>query len=550
VLAFALAAVWYVTQGPRAGHGRSDGGARANPRARRFTLHLGVLAFPMIAVWYVIQGGPVSPAQPPSTQPLQASATPHAEPTPLLAAMPSRLFSAPAVGPARVLLPAPPEVVPHAPERRSELPPAEPAPLMTKLAPATATKPERWVRTHLPSALWSGPDGTAQRFTDLPKWSWLRVVDEPRPGADRLQVYYPGDGATRLPGPGWVPLADVGPVGAPDPKELPAPAQPWQLPEWVQVHRATTFWSSAEADAAAFTDLPQWSYLKVRGAAQNGRLLVDYPGDYATRQAGPGWVDESAVGAAANPGLWLRNHRASARWSGPDGTAQRFGDLPQWSYLRILEGAPSSPERVYVFYFGDGEQRQAGPAWVPLADVGPVTPPAPLPEPQRPGSWVPTQVIGGGDQRAFIERIGAAARESQRAMGVPASVTIAQAILESNWGRSRLAREGKNLFGIKALNGPGSAGTISLPTWEHLDGRDVVVEQPFKAYASVDDSIKDHGEFFRRNRRYRAALAVAADARAFARAIHEAGYATDPAYPGKLIGLMDRFDLYRYDVAQ
>jgi len=127
-------------------------------------------------------------------------------------------------------------------------------------------------------------------------------------------------------------------------------------------------------------------------------------------------------------------------------------------------------------------------------------------------------------------------------------VTVAQAILESDWGRSRLSRLGNNLFGIKALGSvTGPAGVVTLTTWEHDDTGDVVVEAPFKAYYTLEQSIDDHGGFFMRNRRYRAALAVADDARAFAHEIQNAGYATDPSYASKLIDLMDRYDLYRFD---
>jgi flagellum-specific peptidoglycan hydrolase FlgJ len=127
-------------------------------------------------------------------------------------------------------------------------------------------------------------------------------------------------------------------------------------------------------------------------------------------------------------------------------------------------------------------------------------------------------------------------------------VTVAQAILESDWGRSRLTRQGNNLFGIKALGGAaGPAGIVTLATWEHVDGSDIVVQAPFKAYYTLEESIDDHGRFFTRNKRYASALSVASDARAFARGIQEAGYATDPSYASKLIRLMDRYDLYRFD---
>jgi flagellar protein FlgJ len=131
---------------------------------------------------------------------------------------------------------------------------------------------------------------------------------------------------------------------------------------------------------------------------------------------------------------------------------------------------------------------------------------------------------------------------------VPASVTIAQAILESNWGASRLAQENANYFGIKARGQGGTAGVVWYDTWEVLDGENVIQRAPFRAYRELADSFVDHGRFFLENARYRAALAVRSDPREFAREISRAGYATDPSYAPKLIASMDRFNLYAYDL--
>jgi flagellum-specific peptidoglycan hydrolase FlgJ len=156
-------------------------------------------------------------------------------------------------------------------------------------------------------------------------------------------------------------------------------------------------------------------------------------------------------------------------------------------------------------------------------------------------------VLGGTPQEQFIASIGEAAVQSADATGVPASVTIAQAILESYWGSSRLAREANNYFGIKAQTRSGSAGSIWFDVWEVIGGRNVMQSQAFRAYKTIAESFVDHGQFLVENGRYAAAMAVKSDPRQFARAINRAGYATDPAYASKLIGLMDRYDLYRYD---
>jgi hypothetical protein len=320
---------------------------------------------------------------------------------------------------------------------------------------------------------------------------------------------------------------------------------------WVQAHRATTLWSGPDDKAVTLTDLPQWTFLKIAGIDRDGRLLVNYAGDYASRPPGIGWVDLSAVGPAGDPGRWITNHRATTLWSGVDDRALRFTDVPQWTRFRIVEGAPADARRMQVEFFGDGLTRLPGVAWVALADIGPITPPVPLPVRgvAQTSTIVPrmeTRSFASGT--AFIDAVGTAAQRSSKTSGVPASVTVAQAILESDWGRSRLSRQGNNLFGIKALGSvTGPAGVVTLATREHVDGGDVIVQAPFKAYFTLEQSIDDHGSFFKRNKRYAGALRVGNDARAFAHAIQDAGYATDPNYANKLIGLMDRYDLYRFD---
>jgi flagellar protein FlgJ len=156
-------------------------------------------------------------------------------------------------------------------------------------------------------------------------------------------------------------------------------------------------------------------------------------------------------------------------------------------------------------------------------------------------------VLGNTPQELFIASIGEAAVESHERTGIPASVTIAQAILESYWGSSRLAREASNYFGIKAQTRSGTAGVVWFDVWEVISGRNVMQRQPFRAYNSVAESFVDHGRFFLENPRYARALAARSDPRQFAREINRAGYATDPAYATKLIALMDRYDLYRFD---
>jgi LysM repeat protein len=156
-------------------------------------------------------------------------------------------------------------------------------------------------------------------------------------------------------------------------------------------------------------------------------------------------------------------------------------------------------------------------------------------------------VLGGTPQEQFIASIGEAAVESRDRTGIPASVTIAQAILESYWGSSRLARDANNYFGIKAQTRTGPAGVVWLDVWEVIGGRNIMQTQPFRVYNTIAESFIDHARFILENGRYASALAARGDARQFARELNRDGYATDPGYAAKLIGLMERYDLYRFD---
>ena len=183
----------------------------------------------------------------------------------------------------------------------------------------------------------------------------------------------------------------------------------------MQAHRATVLWSGPDNKAVTFTDLPQWTFLKVGGLERGGRLLVSYAGDYATRQPGIGWIDQSAVGPAGDPGRWVTNHRAAALWSGVDGNAMRFTDLPQWTRLRLVDGAPPDAARLQVDFFGDGRTRQPGRAWIGRADIGPITPPVPLPVTAVVSRQIEKYTFSSAND--FINTVGAAAQRSSTTTG-------------------------------------------------------------------------------------------------------------------------------------
>jgi flagellum-specific peptidoglycan hydrolase FlgJ len=159
------------------------------------------------------------------------------------------------------------------------------------------------------------------------------------------------------------------------------------------------------------------------------------------------------------------------------------------------------------------------------------------------GNTSPIVEVSEMTRQEFVEFVGTEACKSQRITGIPASVTIAQAILETGWGQHTIG-DARNLFGIK---GVGPAGSIEVQTRE-CNGNDCFyVTATFRKYNSFEESITDHSRFFLENPRYRTPLQHVDDPDEFARQIHAAGYATDPNYSNLLISIMSSNDLYRFN---
>jgi flagellum-specific peptidoglycan hydrolase FlgJ len=148
-------------------------------------------------------------------------------------------------------------------------------------------------------------------------------------------------------------------------------------------------------------------------------------------------------------------------------------------------------------------------------------------------------------QQAFISAVAPGAMAAQSRYGIPASVTIAQAIEESGWGQSALAIRDHNLFGIK---GSGPAGSDALPTREYENGQWVTVTAQFRVYHNVAESIADHGELLATGPSYQHAMANRQVPDAFATNLTGV-YATDPQYGATLISIMKLYNLYQYDGA-
>jgi len=332
-----------------------------------------------------------------------------------------------------------------------------------------------------------------------------------------------------------------GPDAAPDDAAASAAVQSMKhLPDWVQTRRVATLWSGPDSQATAFTSLPAWTFLAVTGAS-GARLAVAYTGDGQARQPGPGWVNLDDVQPSDQNGTWLRTHRASHLFDAPVGGSATT-DVPQWSWLLQLDAAPSPAGRLHVRLYASSLHALIADGWVPADDLGPTGPPQQSVYTAATKPAPTAESIPSHD--AFITQVAKAATASSP---VPVSVTVAQAILESNWGQSALSREANNYFGIKASSGIGTDGAVWMPTLEYVNGGSYTVVAPFRAYRSLGDSVADHAALLERVGRYQDVLQVTNDPNEFARRMAHDGYATDPAYADKLIDLMQRYNLYQFD---
>ena len=153
------------------------------------------------------------------------------------------------------------------------------------------------------------------------------------------------------------------------------------------------------------------------------------------------------------------------------------------------------------------------------------------------------------NQRHFLSAIKQGAMDGAKE-GILPSITAAQAILESGWGSSELAKApNNNLFGIKDSE-DWHGEIVTVPTQEYLNGDYITVNAAFRKYASWNDSVVDHAKFFTstewRKDNYRKVVNETAY-RIAAQELKNAGYATDPSYPGKLIRLIEAYKLYEWD---
>lgn len=143
------------------------------------------------------------------------------------------------------------------------------------------------------------------------------------------------------------------------------------------------------------------------------------------------------------------------------------------------------------------------------------------------------------DVKKYIEDFKETAKNSMKVHGIPASITIAQGILESGAGFGSLAKEANNHFGIKCHTGW---------TGESVKYDDDAEQECFRKYKDPTESYKDHSLFLSSRKRYESLFKLdKGDYESWANGLKQAGYATDTLYPSKLIGIIERYELYKID---
>ena len=272
----------------------------------------------------------------------------------------------------------------------------------------------------------------------------------------------------------------------------------------------------------------------------SGALAVDAQSVDRLRLQAKKDPDQALKGAARQfealfMNMLLKSMREATPQDGP------FNSEQTRLYTSLLDQQLAQNLSAKGIGLADIMTRQLTRAVVPDAPRIPAAAPAPAPAPaadpapaRQSGSFVPPAA------REFVNKVWNYARDAGQAIGIPAQFVVAQAALESGWGRHEIRRaDGNpsfNLFGIKAgrnWSGP----VVETVTTEHINGTLQKTVEKFRAYDSYAEAFRDYGNLLRGNPRY-AAVLDRQDAAGFARGLQQAGYATDPMYADKLMRIL------------
>jgi flagellum-specific peptidoglycan hydrolase FlgJ len=349
------------------------------------------------------------------------------------------------------------------------------------------------------------------------------------------------------------------PAGGPEASPAPAVKQPTQAAKPPTAAAEPSGSAPAKARQAASAKPGTSSAATADGAAVPGVLATgDLLGGAAAGGASsqPASASPGGDSAASIPGLPAAVQGTGA--AAIPGATASLGDSGSGSGAKPAKSAKSAqsgPAAPSPAAPSDGagtssgtssgtKPKAASPA--PSAPAKPTVTPTAKPSAKSPASsGRQYSTPGTTRQQSFISLVAPGAMAAQQRYGVPAAVTIAQAIEESAWGQSGLAAQYHNLFGIK---GSGPAGSVSLPTSEYENGQWVTIDAQFRVYHNDAESIADHAELLATSGYYTRAMADRNVPDAFANDLTGV-YATDPDYGANLIALMKLYNLYQYDSA-
>lgn len=241
------------------------------------------------------------------------------------------------------------------------------------------------------------------------------------------------------------------------------------------------------------------------------------------------------------------NQPATPRPAGDAAMAMRIAAIPRGD-PRSLEGMPAV---AAVKHDGDDGQDSGLIAAIAAQIRAAQASAKPVASDAIAGAGAPPATSGGTDQSdggegnvytRFVNRFVGAARAAAQLSGVPARLILAQAALETGWGRHEMTADSgaksHNLFGIKA-GASWDGATANNMTQEYVAGRKVGVREAFRAYGSYLESFVDHAKLLGNSARY-AAVRQAGSPEQAAQALQDCGYATDPRYAEKLVAIMQQ----------
>lgn len=183
------------------------------------------------------------------------------------------------------------------------------------------------------------------------------------------------------------------------------------------------------------------------------------------------------------------------------------------------------------------------------------------PEPDKVISGIQAKDLKSMTQESIVEKLGPIFTADQKKSGILASVSMAQFILESSYGKSELAQNANNCFGMKkSLSGNTWVGSVwdgsiyAKKTKEFTNGEYITITADFRKYACIEDSVADHSAYLLgamkgSSKRYEG-LKGEPDYRKALQIIKDGGYATSPTYVNNLCGVVEKWNLTKYDISQ